>query len=134
LEPPLCMVSSWVIKRVYIILIWNTISGSSNLDNCFDHCLIFILILHLKVHFNSSSSSSSSSSLLLLLLLFIIYIVNLPMVWPRSYRIIYYFDTPALGINYQLFGRINIVVTFHIKVLEKWVISHMALILPQLEL
>jgi hypothetical protein len=53
LEPPLCVVSSWVIKRVYTILISNTISGSSNLDNCFYHCLILILISHLKFLFNS---------------------------------------------------------------------------------
>jgi len=35
LKPPLCVVFSWVIKRVYIIFIWNTISESSNLDICF---------------------------------------------------------------------------------------------------
>jgi hypothetical protein len=52
LEPPLCVVSSWVIKRVYTILVWNTISGSSNLDICFYHCLILILIFHLKVLIN----------------------------------------------------------------------------------
>ena len=34
MEPPLCVVFNWVIKRVYIIFIWNTISGSSNLDIC----------------------------------------------------------------------------------------------------
>jgi len=34
LEPPLCVVFNWVIKRVYIIFIWNTISGSSNIDIC----------------------------------------------------------------------------------------------------
>ena len=84
MEPSLCVVSSWVIKRVYIILIWNTISRSSNLDNCFYHCLVFTLILHLKVILKSSSSS------------FIIYIVNLLMVRPRFCRVIYYFDTPTL--------------------------------------
>ena len=63
MEPPLCVVSSCVI-RVYTILVWNTISGSSNLDNCFYHCLILISISHLKALFN------------LLLLLLLIYIVN----------------------------------------------------------
>ena len=52
MEPPLCVVSNWVIKRVYTILISNTISGSSNLGNCFYHCLILTLISHLKVLFN----------------------------------------------------------------------------------
>ena len=31
---------------------WNTISGSSNLDNCCYHCLILTLIFHLKVLIN----------------------------------------------------------------------------------
>ena len=86
-------------KRVYIILISNTISGSSNLNNCFYHCLIFTLILHLKVLFTSSSSSSS--------LLFIIYIVNFHMVRPRSCRVIYYFNTPTLGIRHQYVDRVT---------------------------
>jgi len=76
----------------------------------FYHCLFFTLILHLKVLFNSSSSPSSSSLLLLLLLLlllFIIYIVHLPMVRPRSCRVIYYFNTPTLGIRHQLFDRVR---------------------------
>ena len=53
MESPLCVVSSWVIKRVYTILISNTISGSSNLDICFYYCLILTLISHLKYLFNS---------------------------------------------------------------------------------
>ena len=32
MKPSLCVVSNWVIKRIYIILIWNIISRSSNLD------------------------------------------------------------------------------------------------------
>jgi hypothetical protein len=32
---------------VYTILVWNTISGSFNIDNCFYHCLILISISHL---------------------------------------------------------------------------------------
>jgi len=46
--------------------------------------------------------------LLLLLLLFIIYIVHLPVVRPRFYRVIYYFNTPALEIRHQLFDRVNL--------------------------
>ena len=51
MEPTLCVVCSWVI-RVYTILVWNTISGSSNLDICFYYCLILTLIFHLKVLIN----------------------------------------------------------------------------------
>ena len=41
------------------------------------------------------------------LLLFIIYIVNLHVIRPRSCRVIYYFDTPALGRRHQSFGRVK---------------------------
>ena len=103
MEPPLCVVSSWIIKRVYIILIWNTICGSSNLDNCFYHCLILTLIFlslsYLKDLFNSLLNY--------IYILFIIYIVHLPVVRPRSCRVIYYFDTPTLGIRHQLFDRVS---------------------------
>jgi hypothetical protein len=51
LEPPLCVVSNWIIG-VYTILVWNTISGSSNLDICCYHCFILTLIFHLKVLIN----------------------------------------------------------------------------------
>ena len=95
MEPLLCVVSSWLIKRVYIILISNTIRGSFNLDICFYHCWILTLILHLKVLFN-------------LLLLFIIYIVNLPVVQPRSCSVIYYFNTHSLGIRHQSFNRVTL--------------------------
>jgi len=64
LEPPLCVVSNWII-RVYIILVWNTISGSSNLDICCYYCWILTLILHLKVLIN-----------FLFFLIFIIIIIN----------------------------------------------------------
>jgi len=43
----------------------------------------------------------------IVLLLTIIYIINLPVVRPRSCRVIYYFDTPALGRRHQSFGRVN---------------------------
>jgi len=42
------------------------------------------------------------------LLLTIIYTINLPVVRPRSCRVIYYFDTPALGRRHQSFGRVII--------------------------
>jgi hypothetical protein len=41
-------------------------------------------------------------------LLFIIYTINLPVVRPRSCRVIYYFDTPALGRRHQSFGRVRV--------------------------
>ena len=42
-------------------------------------------------------------------LLFIIYTINLSVVRPRSCRVIYYFDTPALGRRHQSFGRVIII-------------------------
>jgi len=36
----------------------------------------------------------------------IIYTINLPVVRPRSCRVIYYFDTPALGRRHQSFSRV----------------------------
>jgi hypothetical protein len=79
------------------------------------HCLVFTLISHLKVLFNSSPSLSSSTSLLLLLLLlllFIIYIINLPVVRPRPCQVIYYFGTPILGRKHQLFDRVKFLAPF----------------------
>jgi hypothetical protein len=105
------VVSSWVIKRVYTILVWNTISGSSNLDNCFYHCLILISISHLKALFIIIIFTIIiiiiNIVVVVVLLLFIIYTINLSVVWPRSCRVIYYFDTPALGRRYQSFGRVT---------------------------
>jgi len=56
----------------------------------------------------------------LLLLLFIIYTINLPVVRPRSCRVIYYFDTPALGRRHQSFGRVinTLLVLFWIAMLH----------------
>jgi hypothetical protein len=50
-------------------------------------------------------------------LLFIIYTINLPVVWPRSGRVIYYFDTPTLGKRHQSFGH----VIDPLNVRENWV-------------
>jgi hypothetical protein len=138
LEPPLCVVSNWII-RVYTILVWNTISGSSNLDICCYHCLILTLIFHLKVLINFFFFfifiiiiinsiigiiiiiiiTTTTTSIIIVvvvvvtivvvvvLLLFIIYTINLPVVWPWSCRVIYYFDTHALGRRHQSFGRVT---------------------------
>jgi len=46
----------------------------------------------------------------IVLLLTIIYTINLPVVRPRSCRVIYYFDTPPLGKKHQFFGRVSFIV------------------------
>jgi hypothetical protein len=143
----LCVVSNWII-RVYTILVWNTISRSSNLDICCYHCLILTLIFHLKVLINfffiiifiiiiinsiisiiiTTTTTititiaiaitiiiiTTTTSIVIVivivivvLLLFIIYTINLLMVRPRSCRVIYYFDTPALGRRHQSFDRVK---------------------------
>ena len=113
MEPLLCVVSSWLIKRLYTILVWNTISGSSNLDICCYHCLILTLILQLKVLINFFFFffiiiiTTTIIVVVIVLLLTIIYTINLSVVRPRSCRVIYYFDTPALGRRHQSFGRVN---------------------------
>jgi len=152
LEPPLCVVSNWI-KRVYTILVWNIISGSSNLDICCYHCLILTLIFLLKVLINfffffifiiiiinsiigiiiitttititiTITITTTTTTIIIIisisisiiiiivttivvLLLFIIYTINLPVVRPRSCRVIYYFDTPTLGRRHQSFGRVR---------------------------
>jgi len=118
LESSLCVVSSWI-KRVYTILVWNTISGSSNLDNCFYHCLILISISHLKALFIITITIiiiiiiititiiTIIVVVVVVLLLFIIYIVNLPVIRSLSCRVIYYFDTPTLERRHQSFGRVT---------------------------
>ena len=125
MEPLLCMVSSWVI-RVYTILVWSTISGSSNLNICFYHCLILTLILHLKVLFittttiniiisisisisistTTTTTTTTTIIVVVIVLLFIIYIVHLFVVRPQSCWVIYYFDTPALERRHQSFSRV----------------------------
>jgi hypothetical protein len=109
----LCVVSNWII-RVYTVLVWNTISGSSNLDICCYHCLILTLILHLKVLINFFFVLFiiiiiTIIVVVILLLLTIIYTINLPVVRPRSCRVIYYFDTPTLGKRHQSFGRVSLI-------------------------
>jgi hypothetical protein len=46
--------------------------------------------------------------LVLLYILFVIYIVDLSVVRPRSCRVIYYFDTSALGIRHQSFDHVTL--------------------------
>ena len=107
MESSLCVVSSWI-KRVYTILVWNTISGSSNLDNCFYHCLILISISPLKALFIIIITITIIVVVVVVvLLLFIIYIVNLPVIRSLSCRVIYYFDTPTLERRHQSFGRVT---------------------------
>ena len=106
MESPLCVVSSWII-RVYTILVWNTISGSSNLDICFYHCLFLTLIFHIKVLINFFFFFFVIIIIVIVVLLSIIYTINLPMVRPRSCRVIYYFEIPTFGRRHQSFGRVN---------------------------
>ena len=53
------------------------------------------------------SKLSSTLFLLLSISLFVVYTVNLPVVRPRSCRVIYYFDTPTLGRRHQLFDHVR---------------------------
>jgi len=62
------------------------------------------------------------------LLLTIIYTINLPVVRPRSCRVIYYFDTPALGRRHQSFGRVNFLVNYLIVYIEKKILKDSQLI------
>jgi hypothetical protein len=57
------------------------------------------------------------------LLLTIIYTINLPVVRPRSCRVIYYFDAPALGRRHQSFGRVRHQFWIHQDFLEYYYIS-----------
>jgi len=127
MEPPLCVVSNWIIK-VYTILVWNTISGSSNLDMCCYHCWIFTLIFHLKVLINFFFIIIiiiiiTIIIVVIVLLLTIIYTINLLVVRPRSCRVIYYFDTPALGRRHQSFWSCQIHLVY-VRILDKGITLH----------
>ena len=78
--------------------------------HCCYHCLILTLIFHLKVLINFFLFFFTIIIIVVIvvvvLLLFIIYTINLHVVRPRSCRVIYYFDTPALGRRHQSFGRV----------------------------
>jgi hypothetical protein len=70
--------------------------------------LTFVLSLF-NPYINITSQSSLQLFVLffLIYIIFVIYIVNLPIVRPPSCRVIYYFDTPALGIRHQQFDRVK---------------------------
>ena len=135
MEPPLCVVSNWII-RVYTILFWNTISGSSNLDICCYHCLILTLIFHLKVLINfffffffiiiTIITITTVIIIIIIiiiiivivivivvvLLLLIIYTINLPVVRPRSCRVFlllrhsYIWEKTSIFWSCQVFGAV----------------------------
>ena len=52
-------------------------------------------------------------TIVVVLLLLIIYTINLPVVRPRSCRVIYYFDTPTLGKRHQSVGRVSLRLVNH---------------------
>ena len=68
--------------------------------------LTIILYLFRSLHQYHISKLSSTHFLLLSISLYVVYTVNLPVVRPRSCRVIYYFDTPTLGRRHQSFGRV----------------------------
>jgi len=68
--------------------------------------LTIILYLFRSLHQYHISKLSSTPFLLLSISLYVVYTVNLPVVRPRSCRVIYYFDTPTLGRRHQSFGRV----------------------------
>jgi len=80
--------------------------------------IIIIIIIIIIIGISISISISSIISIIIIitiiivivivLLLPIIYTINLPVVRPRSCRVIYYFDTPTLGKRHQYFGRVKI--------------------------
>ena len=65
--------------------------------------LTIVLYLFKSLHQYHISKLSSTPFLLLSISLFVVYTVNLPVVRPWSCRVIYYFDTPALGRRHQIF-------------------------------
>jgi hypothetical protein len=69
--------------------------------------LTIVLYLFKSLHQYHISKLSSTPFLLLSISLFIVYTVNLPVVRPRSCRVIYYLDTPTLERRHQLFDRVT---------------------------
>jgi len=68
--------------------------------------LTIVLYLFKSLHQYHISKLCSTPFLLLSISLFIVYTVNLHVVQPRSYQVIYYFDTPTFGRRHQLFDRV----------------------------
>jgi len=77
-----------------------------------DPLTLTIVLSLFNLYINITSQKFSSTPFHLL---FVIYIVDLPVVRPRSYRIIYYFDTPALGIRHQYFDCVTAPTLFRIS-------------------
>ena len=77
--------------------------------------LTFVLYLFKSLHQYHISKLSSTHFLLLSISLFVVYTVNLPVVQPWSFQVIYYFDTPALGIRHQSFDRVSILFKMKFK-------------------
>jgi len=81
--------------------------------------LTIVLYLFKSLHQYHISKLSWTPFMLLSIFLFVVYTVNLPVVRPRSCRIIYYFDTPALGIRHQSFDHVIYPLRFYFLV---WII------------
>jgi hypothetical protein len=93
------VVSSWVIKKFILYLFEIPLVDPLTLT--------IVLYLFKSLHQYHISKLSSTPFLLLSISLFVVYTVNLPVVRPRSCRIIYYFDTLTLGRRHQLFDRVS---------------------------
>jgi len=78
-----------------------------------DPLTLTIILSLFNPYINITSQSSLQTPFLLLsIFLFVVYTVNLPVVQPWSYRVIYYFDTPTLVRGQQLLGRVNIIMHY----------------------
>jgi hypothetical protein len=100
---------------IFIIIIINSIIGIIIITTTTTTTTTTIIII-------ISITTTTTTSIIIIivvvvvvdvLLLFIIYTINLPVVRPRSYRVIYYFDTPALGRRHQSFDCVRILPDYH---------------------
>jgi hypothetical protein len=85
---------------IFIIIIINSIIGiiiSTTTTTSITIISIIVIVIVIVIVF----------TIVVVLLLFIIYTINLPVVRPRSCRVIYYFDTPTLERRHQSFGRVT---------------------------
>jgi hypothetical protein len=91
-----------------------------NLPSQSSHQLLILIIIIIIITTTTTTTTTTTITItttiiivvvvvviIVVLLLFIIYIVNLHVVRPRSCRVIYYFETPALGRRHQSFDRVN---------------------------
>ena len=79
---------------IIIIIITTTTTTTINIIITITIIIVIVIVIVVVV-------------VVVVVLLFIIYTINLFLVRPRSCRVIYYFDTPALGRRHQSFGRVN---------------------------